>query len=467
MQSLYSLLPNINSLLISVEQSVDCSQYPRTLIKDAINEYLSCIRDKIKNAIITTPHEVEKLIDSTCITNYVLQAIQPHFKRVINATGIVLHTNAGRAILSKSATQAVMQACQYYSNLELDLNTGERGSRYTHVESLLCRITGAESALVVNNNAAAVLLILDTLCKGKEVIASRGQLVEIGGSFRIPDVMKKSGAFLTEVGTTNRTHLYDYEQAITEQTGAIMKIHTSNFKISGFTRTVSLEELVLLGKRYGIPVIDDLGSGSLLSFAQYGLSDEPTVQQAVATGADVISFSGDKVLGGPQAGLIVGKKVYIDMIKKNQLTRALRIDKMTLTALEATLRDYLTPETLHLNNPTIAMITTPPHTLKNKAERLASLLTMLQSNDIRIKIIEGKSKIGGGSFPEETLPTYLIRIHPLTFTAEEGKKKLLTTSIPLLTRIEDNYILLDVRTLQEEELPLVATMIQELLERKS
>ena len=453
----------MNTVLTYIEKSIDCTDYPRTLIKSAITQYLTELRNKIKHNILTTQSDVEKYIDIAHIARYVLHTIQPHFKRIINATGIVLHTNAGRALLSQKATQAVMQACQYYSNLELDLETGERGSRYAHIESILCTITGAESALVVNNNAAAVLLILDTLCKDKEVIASRGQLVEIGGSFRIPEVMQKGGAILKEVGTTNRTHLHDYEQAITDRTGALMKIHTSNFKVSGFTHTVPLEDLALLGKRYNIPVIDDLGSGSLFSLKQYGLPEEPTVQDAVASGADIISFSGDKVLGGPQAGLIVGKKIYIDQIKKNQLTRALRIDKMTLAALEATLREYLTPEKLHLNIPTIAMITAPSHYLKQKAEQLATFLLALQSNAIRVGVIEGHSKVGGGSFPEELLPTYLVKITPLTTSAQEYKKKLLATSIPLLTRIENNYILLDVRTLQEEELPLVTSILQEIL----
>lgn len=463
MSSLYTLLPNMNTVITMIEDAIDITCYPRTLIRSAITEYLTTIRSAIKSNEFSTQEDVLKVIEPTAIIQHVMRAIQPHFKRVLNATGVVLHTNAGRAILSENAIGAVVQACRYYSNLELDLETGERGSRYSHVESLLCNITGAESALVVNNNAAAVLLILDTICKGKEVITSRGQLVEIGGSFRIPDVMQKSGAVLREVGTTNRTHLKDYEEACTENTGAIMKVHTSNFRISGFTHTVPLEELVILGQRYNIPIIDDLGSGSLFSFAQYGLSDEPTVQQAVATGADIISFSGDKALGGPQAGIIVGKKSYIDRLKKNQLTRALRIDKMTLAGLEATLREYLSTETLHLNNPTIAMITAPLSTLKRKADILYELLIALQSNAIRLSIVEGYSKVGGGSFPEEILPTCLVRITPLVFSAEECKMRLLSSSIPLLVRIEHNYILLDVRTLREEELPLVKTMIEEIL----
>lgn len=463
MPSLYTLLPNMNTLLTMLDATIDTSLYPRILIKDAITDYLTTIRNNIKNGLITTKEQLNEVIDNQTITQCVLKAIQPHFKRVLNGTGVVLHTNAGRAILSPHAVHAVLQACQYYSNLELNLETGERGSRYSHVESLLCKITGAEAALVVNNNAAAVLLILDTVCKNKEVITSRGQLVEIGGSFRIPDVMQKSGTILKEVGTTNRTHLHDYENAITENTAALMKIHTSNFKVSGFTHSVQLEELVLLGQRYNIPVIDDLGSGSLFSFTPYGLSDEPTVQQAVATGADIISFSGDKALGGPQAGIIVGKKCYIDKLKKNQLTRALRIDKMTLTALEATLRDYLTPETLPLNNPTIGMITIPLTSLRKKAELLLSYINDLKSNAIRTSIVEGFSKVGGGSFPEEILPTYVLRIKSLFDSAEECKRKLLQTSIPLLTRIEDNYIVIDVRTLNNEEFPLVAQMLKEIL----
>jgi len=357
----------------------------------------------------------------------------------------------------------VASAAAHYSNLEFDLATGERGSRYSHVEELLCRLTGAEAALVVNNNAAAVLIVLDTLCKGREVIVSRGQLVEIGGSFRIPEVMAKSGAVLREVGATNRTHLCDYEAAITSETAAIMKVHTSNYRMVGFVKEVPLGELKTLAGGYGLPVIEDLGSGSLLRFEADGLPGEPTAQESVAEGADIVTFSGDKVLGGPQAGIIVGRREIIERIKKNQLNRALRIDKLTLAALEATLRLYLDPELARTRVPTVAMMTRPLVALRAQAARLAGLLRKHLSESLEIGVRAGSSRVGGGAFPEADLPTALVCLKPTALGVDALRQALLSTDPPLVGRVEDDALCLDPRTLDQGEHALVLCALRQAL----
>jgi L-seryl-tRNA(Ser) seleniumtransferase len=380
---------------------------------------------------------------------------------VLNATGVVVHTNLGRSLLSRSAIEAVTEACGHYSNCEFDLATGKRGSRYSHVEQILCDITGAEAALVVNNNAAAVFIMLETLAKGREVIVSRGQLVEIGGSFRIPDVMAKSGATLREVGATNRTHVHDYENAIGDETGALMRVHTSNFRVVGFTKEVSLAEMRKLGDRYGLPVIEDLGSGSLYSLEGEGLLGEPTVQQVVAQGADVVSFSGDKVLGGPQAGVIVGRREYIDRIKKNPINRAVRIDKMTLAALEATLRLYLDMGEARRKIPTLNMITASPEALKSKARRLAEAVRESLGEQAVVGMKKGVSRVGGGAFPEYDLPGTMVTVAVNGLAVEDLRDALLDTDPPLVARIEDDEFLLDPRTLGSSELKLAASALKQ------
>ena len=384
----------------------------------------------------------------------------PRFRRVLNATGVVIHTNMGRSVLADEAVNAILKACRGYSNLELNLATGERGSRYSHVEELLCTLTGAEAALVVNNNAAAVLITMDALCSGGEVVVARGQLVEIGGSFRIPDVMERSGATLREVGCTNRVHPQDYENAINERTVALMRVHTSNYRIVGFHADVPVEELADMAHRHGLPLIEDLGSGSFLDFTAAGLPGEPTVRSVVAAGADVVTFSGDKVLGGPQAGIIVGTKAIIEKIKRNPLNRALRIDKMTLAApFEATLRLYLDEQLARKRIPTVAMITAAPDELKRRASRLASRLRKACGDKAEIRLARGESRVGGGSFPENALPTTLVRAVPTGCTPECLKQRLLETVPPLIGRLEDHAFLLDPRTLADEELPMAANVI--------
>uniref|UniRef100_UPI00242F72AC L-seryl-tRNA(Sec) selenium transferase n=1 Tax=Bilophila wadsworthia TaxID=35833 RepID=UPI00242F72AC len=397
------------------------------------------------------------------VTRAVLQQVEENsrmsLRPVINGTGIVLHTNLGRAVMCHEAAQAAMDVAENYNTLEYDCEKGRRGSRYSHVEDLICRLTGAEAALVVNNNAAAVLITMDALCSGGEVVVARGQLVEIGGSFRIPDVMERSGATLREVGCTNRVHPQDYENAINERTVALMRVHTSNYRVVGFHADVPVEELADMAHRHGLPLIEDLGSGSFLDFTAAGLPGEPTVRSVVAAGADVVTFSGDKVLGGPQAGIIVGTKAIIEKIKRNPLNRALRVDKMTLAALEATLRLYLDEQLARKRIPTVAMITAAPDELKRRASRLASRLRKACGDKAEIRLARGESRVGGGSFPENALPTTLVRAVPTGCTPECLKQRLLETVPPLIGRLEDHAFLLDPRTLADEELPMAANVI--------
>jgi len=388
----------------------------------------------------------------------------PNFRRVINGTGIVIHTNLGRSILSQKATDRLAQAGGYYSNLEFDLETGKRGSRYSLVEELLCYLTGAEAALVVNNNAAAVLIALDTLTKNKEAIVSRGQLVEIGGSFRIPDIMAKSGARLVEVGATNRTHLYDYEEAISEATALLLRVHTSNFRIIGFTSEVSAEDMVALARKNGLVTMEDLGSGSLIDFSRFGFPKEPTVQEIVQAGVDVVTFSGDKLLGGPQAGIIVGRKDIINLIKKNPLNRALRIDKFTLSSLESILREYLDLDKALENVPTLRMLTITAEELKKRAQRLVRRLTKKLGARCQFSIAPTVSRVGGGALPEFNIASWAIVLAPSDMTLNTFEKKLRHLPIPIIGRIEKDCFLLDVRTLQEREYSELVGLLNEIFE---
>lgn len=383
------------------------------------------------------------------------------FRRVINGTGVVIHTNLGRSILAGHTTDALEQAGGYYSNLEFDLKTGKRGSRYSLVEELLCFLTGAEAALVVNNNAAAVLICLDTLTSGKEAIVSRGQLVEIGGSFRIPDVMAKSGARLVEVGATNRTHVYDYEKAITPETALLLRVHTSNFRMVGFTSEVSAEEMVALARKHHLVTMEDLGSGSLIDFSSYGFPKEPTVQEIVKAGIDVVTFSGDKLLGGPQAGIIVGRKEMVTAIKKNPLNRALRIDKFTLAALESVLRDYLDMDRALTRVPTLAMLTVTPGELKKRARRLISRLRKALQGKCDVAMTATVSRVGGGALPEFNIESWAIVLAPLGMSINSMEQGLRALSLPIIGRIEKDHFLLDVRTLQERELSELVQLLSD------
>ncbi|WP_210366870.1 L-seryl-tRNA(Sec) selenium transferase [Bacillus sp. REN3] len=378
-------------------------------------------------------------------------------KRVINATGTILHTNLGRARLSEHAIRHVVETARNYSNLEYKLAEGERGSRHSHVEAIIREITGAEAAMVVNNNAAAVYLVLRALAKDKEVIVSRGQLVEIGGSFRISSIMEESGAVLREIGTTNKTHLRDYEKAITEETAMILKVHTSNFKILGFTNSVETAELAELSRQHGkIVYYEDLGSGVLYDFRKHGIGEEPVVSEVLKMGADIVSFSGDKLLGGPQAGIIAGKKELIDQLKSHQLARVVRVDKMTLAALEGTLLDYLRGDIDMNSIPTIRDLLVPLIELKERTESLVKKLND-SGNGLRASLIQGTSQVGGGTMPDVELPTYIASVTHADFTAEQIARKLRTEMKPsIIVRIHREEIQIDLRTvtLEEEQLLL-------------
>jgi L-seryl-tRNA(Ser) seleniumtransferase len=463
---LFRSLPAVDKLLAALAAEPWAGGVPRAMQKDLVAEFLDICREEIRAGAVTSADSLALPVLTPRLAAFVKVRSRPHFTRVLNATGVVIHTNLGRSLLAEEAIEAVVRACRFYSNLEFDLATGRRGSRYSHVEELLCRVTGAEAGLVVNNNASAVLIVLDTLAKGREAVVSRGQLIEIGGSFRIPDVMTKSGATLVEVGTTNRTHLRDYEQAITEATGVLLRVHTSNYRIVGFTKEVGAAELVELGRSRGVPVVEDLGSGSFHDFGPMGFKFEPTVQETVAAGLDVVTFSGDKVLGGPQAGLIVGRKEIIDRIKKNPLNRAVRIDKMTLAALEATLRLYLDMDKARAQIPTLAMITATPAELKTKARRLARLLKK-RLPGLAVALKPGMSRVGGGSFPERDLPTTLVACRPAQVHVQALKEALLATDPPLVGRIEEDAFCLDPRTLTPDEFPLVAAALAEALSAAS
>ncbi|MBI2215897.1 MAG: L-seryl-tRNA(Sec) selenium transferase [Candidatus Rokubacteria bacterium] len=379
-------------------------------------------------------------------------------KRVINATGVVLHTNLGRALLSDLAMRRLTAVAAGYSNLELDLATKERGSRYSHVEALLRRLTAAEDALVVNNNASAVLLALETMARGREVIVSRGELIEIGGEFRIPDIMRRSGAELREVGATNRTHLRDYAEAIGPDTALLLKVHTSNYRVVGFTAAVSSRELAELGRQRGVPVMEDLGSGCLVDLRPYGFPYEPTVQEVVGTGIDLVAFSGDKLLGGPQAGVVVGTRALITRLKKNPLNRALRIDKLTVAALEATLHAYEAGDALQ-TIPTLALLTQPASAVVTRARRTLARLDAETRKRLGAEVVKGVGQVGGGALPTVELPTAAIAIGTSGAEAQRLDEALRNADPPIVARIADDRLLLDFRTvLSADVAPLVRAL---------
>jgi len=451
--NLFRCIPSVDRLLQHLERDYSLAGIPRTLVKELVNSYLDRIRAAIREGDVQNEWELEPQALLPHLSRYIRKQSRPRFRRVLNATGVVVHTNLGRSLLPREAVQAVERACTGYSNLEFDLETGSRGSRYDLVRDLLCELTGAEAGLVVNNNAAAVVLTLNTLAQGGEVVVSRGELVEIGGSFRIPEVMERSGAVLREVGATNRTHPRDYEQAVGPDTAALLKAHTSNYRIVGFTREVDASELAAIAEPHDLPVIEDLGSGSLLRFPDHTGIDEPTVQETLAKGVSVVCFSGDKLLGGPQAGIILGKERYIRRIQANPLNRALRIDKMTLAALEATLRLYKDPETARERIPTLEMICAGESGLRNRATRLARRLRESVGDRFRVDTAKGSSRVGGGASPEIALPTQLVRLVPREDTPdlETLRMRLLDTDPPLVGRVEDDALCLDPRTLRRSE----------------
>jgi len=462
-EQLLRKIPSVDEILSRSEIADLLKTHPRAVVVVAIRNGLARLRSEILNKEKLS--DLEDGLFSFDHLNPLFQReielqIQPQLRRVINATGVVIHTNLGRSPLHPSALQHMMDVARTYSNLEYDLDLGERGSRYTHVEGILCRLSGAESAMVVNNNAGAVLLALNTLAEVKEVIVSRGELVEIGGAFRIPDVMKRSGALLREVGTTNRTYISDYQKAIGPQTALLLKVHTSNFRVMGFTSDTSLQELVQLGKQDHLPVMHDLGSGCLVDLTQYGLEKEPTVQEAIKTDVDVVTFSGDKLLGGPQAGIILGKKNFLDQIKINPLTRALRIDKLTLAALESTLLLYLDEERAMEEIPTLQMLKVDLSILKKRGRRLLKRLSETIKKRTEIALREDISQVGGGALPLQELPTIVLALKPIDFSVNSLEESLRKVEPPIISRISKDELILDMRTVFDEEIPLLAVGIE-------
>lgn len=439
------------------------ARMPKDFVRQEITAYWDCVREKIKEGRITAPEELRLEAHEQALLTHLHKRISPNFVRVINATGVVVHTNMGRSVLCDAAIAAVTKAASGYSNLELDLATGERGSRYSLIEDILCQLTGAEAAMVVNNNAAAVLLMLDTVCRDFDVLVSRGELVEIGGSFRIPEVMARSGAHLCEVGATNRTHLRDYADAIGQETKALLRVHTSNFRIIGFHSQVPLADLAALAHAHGLLLLEDLGSGSLVHFGSKDLPDEPTVQESVAAGADLVTFSGDKVLGGPQAGIVVGKRELIEAMKRNQLARALRCDKLCLAALEATLSMYRDPLCAKACVPTLRAILRDPHDLLRDATQLAKALAVYNQS-LAIAIKPSISRVGGGAFPQHDVPTSVVTLKPLRGSVLALKMALLQTDPPLLGRLDDQHFCLDPRTILPGEEATVVRVVGQALQ---
>ncbi len=445
-------LPSVDRILTDKRMAKAVEKYPHDLLVSIIREQLGQERASITKG--KTGASLDEIIKA--VLGRLNTIFKPSLYRVVNATGVILHTNLGRSPLSREALAAMEAVSRSYANLEIDMDTGNRGSRQVHVENLLCRLTGAEAALVVNNNAAAVLLGLTALARRKKVIVSRGQAVEIGGGFRIPDVMRQSGAKLVEVGTTNCTYARDFEQAIDAQTVALMRVHSSNFRLVGYTSEVALEELVDLGKKYNLMVFDDLGSGSLLDTTVFGLAPEPMVQQSVKAGASLTFFSGDKLLGGPQAGIIVGKKQYIDKLEKHPLARAMRIDKIRLAGIAITLIHYLKGEAT-LKIPVWQMISTPLKDIEKRAKNWAGVL----GGDV--KVVDGETMVGGGSLPGGSLPTKLLAIGAGSKKVQEIARKLRLQEVSVIGRIDKERLLLDPRTVLPEEDEIVLKALKEIM----
>ena len=455
-------LPSVDEYLKSQYGQKWLVTYNRKTVLRAIRETIDAKRKEILD---NKDPEVSLDALSGDIESTIKRLSAYKLKPLINATGVVIHTNLGRSALSDKAIKNVTAIAAGYSNLEYEIAKGKRGKRYSHLKDVLIEITGAEDAVVVNNNAAAVLICLDTFAKGKEVIVSRGELVEIGGSFRIPDVMESSGAILREVGTTNKTHPVDYENAFCGNTALILKVHQSNYKVIGFTEEVSIEDLSKLGREFKTPFIADLGSGSIISLEKYGIHGEPTVMEVIKAGADLVTFSGDKLLGGPQAGIIVGKKKLVQKIQKNPMLRAMRIDKMTFAALEATFMQYLDEEKAVRDIPTVRMLTETQEVIKKRAKKILSALKKSVSEQMKLDVISDQSRAGGGSLPETDFPTFSVSIKPMNIKVNALEKRLRLGEPPVIARIKEDTLLIDARTIEDREIKTLVNCIVNALEK--
>lgn len=460
--NLFKKIPKVDELLEIEAIKELFKTIPRKTVIETIREELDRIREDIKEEILDED-KFQKRLDNLPgeIHRISVEKSSYNLKPMVNATGIVIHTNLGRSLLNEEVMENIRKNSINYSNLEYDIETGQRGSRYSHIEDIVKKITGAEDCLIVNNNAAAVMLVLSTMAKNKEVIVSRGELIEIGGSFRIPEVMEESGAKLVEVGATNKTHLEDYERAINEDTGALLKVHTSNYRIMGFASDVDSGELNSLKEKYNIPLIEDLGSGVLINLEKYGIEHEPTVQESLKKNVDIVTFSGDKLLGGPQVGIIVGKKEYIDKMKKNPLTRAFRVDKLVISALETILNYYIDEETAIKKIPTLRMLTIEIEELEKKAVELMDDIKKIEaSNYLNIKIEETESEVGGGSLPLLKLPTKAITINSSKFSTQKMENFLRKLNIPIITRVYRDKLYFDLRTIRQDEFHIIVSGIE-------
>lgn len=454
-QNLLRNLPKIDKTILSILENDRYKEIPYKELYLATSKVIQKYRENILNNKISS-YEVDTIMKE--IIEKLENHSKYHFRRVINGTGTVLHTNLGRAPFSQELLSHLATTLSGYSNLEFNLESGKRGSRYAHIEDLIVKVTGAESALITNNNASAVMLCLNEFSKGKDVIISRGELVEVGGSFRIPDIMELSGANLVEIGTTNRTHKEDYIKAINENTTMLLKVHTSNYHIQGFTSSVSGKELKEIAQEYNLITMEDLGSGMLIDFSKYGLKPEPTVMKTLESGIDLVTFSGDKLLGGPQCGIIVGKKHLIDRLKKNQLLRAFRVDKMSITALEYTFKQYLSEENAIKKIPILSKILEKIDSLKERAYDLSSLF---KEKNIVSEVIEVESIIGGGAMPYATLKSYGVKI--IGIDGNKLEKYLLGVEIPIVGRVQNNEFFIDIRTISEDEYSIITEEISEYL----
>lgn len=459
MQEKLSQLPKMDELLEDVAIAPWFEVFDRSYVKNCLNKALNQVRQAI---LAGEDADISRTAVVALADHYLTVKHRPNLRPVINATGTALHTNLGRALLSDKAVEATLQVNARYSNLEYNIEAGQRGSRYAHVEDLLKELTGAEAALVVNNNAAAVMLLLTATTQGQEVLISRGELVEIGGSFRVPDVIESVGARLKEVGATNKTHLRDYKRAITEETGALLRVHTSNYRVVGFSQVPDDKDLVALAHQHDLPTFNDLGSGLLIDLQPLGLPREPLVSEVVAAGYDVVSFSGDKLLGGPQAGILVGTKQYIDQLKRHPLLRALRVDKMTLAGLEATLQAYLKPEQAMKDIPLLQMLGQSEEKIARKAQTLADDIRALDKG-YQVNIIEGQSQVGGGAFPEARLATQLVEISHPDYSESTLEQKLRQAEFPIIARTSEGKVQFDVRTLLEADSGKICQALVEMI----
>jgi len=454
-------IPSLENLLASEEFAPLFEMYDRAIV----TEHLRSVIDQIRGNILAGEID-EEIVSYANIAGRIKNQLDDKFGarlvRIINATGTITHTNLGRSLLNDEACQSLVQSAKNYVNLEYNVQAGKRGHRDEITKPLLKQLTGCEASTVVNNNAGAVLLSLNTLAVGKEVIVSRGELIEIGGAFRIPEVMESSGAILREVGTTNRTYLYDYERAINENTALLLKAHPSNYRIQGFTTTPELKEIVELGHKQEMPVMEDLGSGSLIDLTKYGLPHEPVVKERINTGVDIVTFSGDKLLGGPQAGIIIGKEKYITQIRRNPLMRALRVGKLTISALEATLRLYLNEDAMLEKLPMLKFYTRSLEEIRKIAEKLAKELNQFFDGAVEVTVEESFAEIGSGSLPLENIKSIALALSPKSMSAEELSESFRQHEVPIIGRVSEDKFLMDMRTVRDEDMQEIKRTAQNL-----